>query len=71
MNAIGMNIFPSIAREREDRQIDDHDDELAEHRRAPDLERGVPHDREPLVARQQPAEPVLLLGQAPDRSSRR
>ena len=40
--------------ERQDRQVDDHDDELAEHRRPPDLDRGVADDVEPAT---RPARP--------------
>ena len=36
--------LPLDALEREDRQVDDEDDQLAEHRRAPDLDRGLLHD---------------------------
>ena len=43
--------LPLDAFEREDRQVDDHDDQLAEHRRLADFDRGVTHDLQPRPAR--------------------
>ena len=51
VRAIGRNSFPSTPCEREDRQIHDHDDELAEHRRLADLDGGVADDVELRPAR--------------------
>ena len=49
MIAIGRNSFPSIAGEREDRQVDDRDDRLAEDARGAHLERRVLDDPQALA----------------------
>ena len=51
VKAIGRNSFPSTPSQGQDRQIDDHDDQFAEHRRLSHLDGGVADDVELLPAR--------------------
>ena len=46
VRAIGRNSFPSTPFKRQDRQVDDHDDQFAEHRRLADLDGRVADDLE-------------------------
>jgi hypothetical protein len=56
---------PSLdPRESEERQVDDHDDQLPEHGRPQHLGRGARHERQALLERQPPAEIALASRQA-------
>ena len=61
-----MEHLPLYACQGQNRDVDYHDDKLAEHRRLSDLLGGVEDDIEAFCACEAPVEAMLLFGKPPD-----